>query len=244
MCPMVFEQWLGYLISLWSNIVWQWCWIRRTLTQYSVSVATGQPDIQCNIVWQWCRIRWTLTEYLVGVATGQPYTHPILYGHCVGIGRHQQDILRAVVSDYMAYWWTNHSSKHSPTYSDQIHWTPMESSGFQWVPLDCCSYCGGSSSSSSSHCTVVVFVVDGVGIGRGWQNSKGSGVGLGRIIMVVDSPLPILVRLTRIHWNPWVWLAGVGECPLLWFFHQYLPNPIPPPVLFCPVSAYSNTIAN
>src|SRR5258705_3401133 len=52
---------------------------------------------------QWCRIRWTLTEYLVGVATGQPYTHPILYGHCVGIGRHQQDILRAVVSDYMAY---------------------------------------------------------------------------------------------------------------------------------------------
>ena len=127
---MIFEQWLGYPISLWSNIVWQWCrirrtltqysvsvatgqpdthsnivcwWcrIRRTLTQYSVSVATGQPDIQCNIVWQWCQIRWTLTEDLVGVATGQPYTHPILYGHCVGIGRHQQDILRAVVSEYM-----------------------------------------------------------------------------------------------------------------------------------------------
>ena len=123
-----------------------------------------------NIVWSLCRNRKTPTGYIKGS----------------GVRLH-------------GYWWINHSSQHSTTYSDRIHWTPMESSGFQWVPLDCCSHCGGS---SSSHCTVVVFVVDGVGIGRCWQNSKGSGVGLGRTIMVVDSPLPILVRLTRHQWIP------------------------------------------
>jgi len=30
----------------------------------------GQPDTQSNIVLQWCRIRRTLTQYSVGVLTG------------------------------------------------------------------------------------------------------------------------------------------------------------------------------
>ena len=58
---MTCEQCLGYPISLWCNIVWQWCRIRWTLSQYSVCVATGQPDTQSNIVWWWFQIRWTLT---------------------------------------------------------------------------------------------------------------------------------------------------------------------------------------
>ena len=160
-----------------SNIVWQWCRIRRTLSWYSVVVATGQPDTQCNIVWQWCQIRWILPEYLVGVATGQPDTQSnIVWAWCQN-QKTPTGYMKGSGVRLHGYYWMNHISQHSPTYSDWIHWTQMESSRFQWVPLDCCSHCGGSS--SSSRCTVVVFVVDGVGLGRGQQNSMGSRVWLG-----------------------------------------------------------------
>ncbi len=182
----------------WSNIVWQYCWIRRTLIEDSVGVLIGQPESWQHIDLWSCRIRWTLTEYKEAIVCWT--LNAILSEGAVGLSRYLHNI-------HMVY------VMLSLTPNPILYSSGVRSGGHWYNVWYMCS-----------HVSLIGYLIlsgSGIKLGGHWLNIQ---LECSIVSLQVDAILVAIwsdqadtdgIFSRSTHWSAWewiqYWLAGVSK---------------------------------